>query len=136
MTEHDENRQDPTPADPLDPAPVEPAAAQPVEPAPAAFAAAPPPPPVEPRTRWRDRVFRARSVAAVAVAGVILGAAGGAVTTALVSDHDGDRHERPGFGQMVPPGGTPGMMRDREGFPVPPGSDGDPDSDSDSSTQG
>lgn len=128
MNEHDDN-QDPTPAaDPLDP-PVEPLAPQPVEVPPAAFIAAPPPaPPVEPKTRWRDRVFQMRAVVAVAVAGVILGAAGGAATTALVSDRDGDGHERPAIGQNFGPGGVPAVPPDgRQGFPGMPGQQGDSD---------
>lgn len=137
MSEHDDN---PSPAPAVDPV-------EPVEVAPAAVAAAPPPPPTAPRTAWRDRVFRMRSVAAVAVAGVIVGAAGGAVTTALVSDHDGDHPLRPGIGQqfgpgqmpMVPPGSRqvfPGMPQgdpdgdDDQGFPLPPGSDSGSGSDS------
>jgi hypothetical protein len=161
MSEHDDN-QDPTPAahpagDPLDSAAVQSGGPpQPVDVAPAAAAVPAPPPPAEPTTRWRDRVFRMRSVAAVAVAGVILGAAGGAVTTALVTDDDrGDGPGRPGFGQMLMPGqmpavppdgrqGFPGMPGQQDGdsdddqdFPVPPGSDSDgSDSGSDSSDSG
>jgi hypothetical protein len=86
---------------------------------------APPPPVAVTKPRWRDRVFRMRAVAAVAVAGVIIGAAGGAVTTALVSGDDhGDRNERfrigPAWGPgmpAVPPGG-------RERFPGDEGEDG------------
>jgi hypothetical protein len=79
-----------------------------------------------------------RAVAAVAVAGVILGAAGGAVTTALVSDHDGDRHERPAIGQNFGPGQMPGLPPDgRQGFPGMPGQQGDdPDGDQSSSDSG
>lgn len=96
MSEHD-NTNDPVgPAEP----PAEQAAEQPVPleepPAPAA------------KSRWRERTFRWRSVVAVAVAGVILGATGGAVTTALVADGGhgghgghGDRHR---MGEEGPPG--------------------------------
>ncbi len=93
MSEHDNTN------DPVEPAePAEPPAEQPVPleepPAPAA------------KSRWRERTFRWRSVTAVAVAGVILGATGGAVTTALVADdghpdHDFDRHR---MGQQMGPG--------------------------------
>ena len=92
---------------------------EPVDSAEPTAAASPPAEPDEPaepvgapKPRWRDRVFRMRAVAAVAVAGVILGATAGAVTTALVSD-SGDRgdHHRigqqfgPGMPMMIPPGG-------------------------------
>jgi hypothetical protein len=126
MSEHDDDQQ----STPAEPGPVEPA---PAEPAPAEPVAAP-------KERWRDRTFRMRSIAAVAVAGVILGAAGGAATTALVSgDGHGDRDERFRIGQqmppgmpMIPPGGRqrfPGMPGDgtEDGelpeLPVPPGSE-------------
>ncbi len=91
MSEHDQN-----PNDPVD---------QSAPPAPAA------------KARWRDRVFRMRSVAAVAVAGLIIGAAGGAVTTALVSgDHRGHDHHQPG--RMMQPGMMPGVPPDgRMRFP-------------------
>lgn len=132
MSEHDDN-QDPIPAaDPLDPAAVQPVEPpEPVAVAPAAIGApVPPAPPAEPKTRWRDRVFQMRAVAAVAVAGVILGAAGGAVTTALVSDHKGEGHERPAIGQNFGPGGVPAVPPDgRQGFPGMPGQQGDSDDD-------
>ena len=111
------------------PSPPQPSAA-----APAPFDA-PPPPAAETKPRWRDRVVRMRAVAAVAVAGVILGAAGGAVTTALVTGDDrGDHPERfrigpawqPGM-PAVPPNGRefPGDEPEDGGLPempVPPGS--------------
>lgn len=131
--------------------------AEPVD-AQAAQAASPPSPPPEgpaaaEKTRWRDHAFRLRSVAAVAVAGVIIGAAGGAVTTALVSDDRHGDHERPRFGQVwqpgmpvVPPGGRlgfPGGPGDRSEdgelpeMPVPPGaSDGTEDGTDDSTDNG
>ncbi len=91
-----------------------------------AAAAPPPPTPDAPRTRLRDRAFRLRAVLAVAAAGIIVGAAGGTVTTLLVhGDDDGPRHERfggrieerlegrfgdgPG-GDFEPPGMPPGGM--------------------------
>ncbi|PWN02132.1 hypothetical protein DJ010_13445 [Nocardioides silvaticus] len=91
-----------------------------------------------PQPRWRDRVFRMRAVAAVAVAGVILGAAGGAATTALVSDSHPDRSGEQRFGPMfhpgmpgLPPGGqmrfpgdeSDGQSSDDEPLPADPSSE-------------
>lgn len=97
---------------------------------------APDPSPAAPGPRWRDRAFRLRVVAAVAVAGVILGAAGGAVTTALVSDgrgdhgDHGDRHGPP-FDRVGPPGQQPGMMPPGRVFPGQPPADQDDDTQDD-----
>lgn len=104
---------------------------------PAAVAPEPPAAAPEAKPRWRDRVFRMRAVAAVAVAGVIIGATGGAVTTALVSDR-GDRgdHHRigqqfgPGMPMMIPPGGRqrfPGDESEDGGLPEMPVSPGSED---------
>jgi len=109
------SEQDNNPNDPVEPADV---------PAAAAFDATPPP---APKPRWRDRTFRMRSIAAVAVAGVIIGAAGGAVTTALVSDDDrGDRGEHR-IGQQMQPGMPmmPGGGRQRFGMPGDGSQDGE-----------
>lgn len=66
---------------------------------------------------WRERTLGLRGVAAVALASLILGGAGGAALGALSNGADGDRG-RDGFGpgQFQPPpgGGGPGGM-------VPPG---------------
>jgi hypothetical protein len=102
-----------------------------------------PAPVVPSKPRWRDRAFRFRAVAAVAVAAVIIGAAGGAVTTALVTHGpDHDEHHRIGqFGRpempAVPPGGRQGIPGgvpgggwgdDTDGdLPDPPTSDGTDD---------
>ena len=120
MSEHDNT--DPVEADPVEPVPVEPDPAVAHQPA------------AEAQPRWRDRLFRMRAVAAVAVAGVILGAAGGSITTALVSSDDHghhDEHFRMGqFGPpgvpAVPPGGRSGSRATEGGLPdppVPPGTD-------------
>ncbi|MDZ5621967.1 hypothetical protein SFC88_14060 [Nocardioides sp. HM23] len=108
MSEHDSTNPDPESAAADHPAADAPEAAPPPTTPfddPAAPAAAEKP-------RWRDRTFRMRAVAAVAVAGLILGAAGGAVTTALVSDDHGGRGDHLRIGHqlgpgvpMVPPGG-------------------------------
>ncbi len=132
---------EPEPAAADQPAADVPEATPPAEPAPFD---APPPPAAETKPRWRDRVFRMRAVAAVAVAGVILGATGGAVTTALVSD-SGDRgdHHRigqqfgPGMPMMIPPGGRqrfPGDESEDGGLPempIPPGSEDGTEGDTD-----
>ncbi|TIC84820.1 hypothetical protein E8D34_13975 [Nocardioides sp. GY 10113] len=93
-----------------DAAPVPPVAA-------AAGYAGPPPPPAAPAPpRLRDRVFRLRSLVGVGVAGVILGAGGGAAVTYAVADDDG-RPERgvggPAFGDRGP-GGPGGQRGDRD----------------------
>lgn len=136
MSENEKDSNEPVePVEPVEPhdqaSPPQPSAA-----APAPFDAPPPAAAAETKPRWRDRVFRMRAVAAVAVAGVILGAAGGAVTTALVTgDARGDHPERfrigpawqPGM-PAVPPNGRqefPGDEPEDGGLPempVPPGS--------------
>lgn len=64
---------------------------------------------LEPKPSWRDRVFGVRSMIAVGLAGLILGA-GTATTTALVVDGDRyDHHERtdrPGDRGDFGPGGV------------------------------
>ena len=115
MNEHDssDDKSDSTdPVEPVDPSvPPQPPAA-----APAPFDA--PQPVGETKPRWRDRVFRMRAVAAVAVAGVILGAAGGAATAALVSGDDhGDHPERFRIGPALHPGLPAVPPNGREEFP-------------------
>lgn len=152
MSEHDDNPNGPDdPVETSDMAADQPAAQPAAQPAdqPAARPAADPPaaatfdaPAPVARDRWRDRTFRMRSIAAVAVAGLIIGAAGGAVTTALVSDDDRGRGEHR-IGQQMQPGMpmAPGGGRQRFGMPgeggqdselpelpempVPPGSESD-----------
>jgi len=157
MSEHDNDAKEPVePADSAADQPAadqaatdQPPAAPPTAP-PAAPAFAAPTAPVA-TTRWRDRVFRFRSVAAVAVAGVIIGAAGGAVTTAVVSgDRHGD-HDRERMGQVWQPGMMPAVPPgQRQRFPggdsqdwnlppmpVPPGNgDGTEDGTDDGSDNG
>jgi hypothetical protein len=66
---------------------------------------------------WRDRVYGIRGVAAVAVAGLIIGGGAGAAIHAATVD-DGDRDGRPGFGRDGgrgggfggPGNGMPGQM--------------------------
>ena len=55
---------------------------------------------------WRERAYGLKGVAAVAVAGVIIGGGAGAAIHAATVD-DGGRDGRPGFGR---PGGPPGQM--------------------------
>ena len=88
------------------------------------------------RTSWKDRVYGVRSVAAVAVAGLIIGGGAGAAIHTATAD-DGGRDGRPGRmgnggpgqmpggpggGQM--PGGPGGGQRQQQpppnGLPVPP----------------
>lgn len=96
---------EPTPDPTPDPAPD--LAAQPSTP--------PPPPPASepaaavPKQRWRDRAFTLRSLLAVGVAGVVLGAGAGA-GTALVAGHDDgpDRAGRPEWRQGPADGRFPG----------------------------
>jgi hypothetical protein len=105
------------------------------------FAQQPPPYPPYPqapavaRPRFRDRVLGMRGVAAVAVAGLILGGAGGAVLGAATSG--GEDHNfgpgRGGFGgpgqfqQQLPPQGQGQPPQGFQGFPggqggqLPPG---------------
>ncbi|MFC5730794.1 MULTISPECIES: hypothetical protein [Nocardioides] len=107
MNENDDvnqNQSQPSAGQPADQPAAESAPAQSVEQSPPPPPATPPPGSVEPKQRWGDRVFRLRSMIAVGLAGLVLGA-GAATTTALVVDenHDG-YHQR-----MEPPG-------DRGGF--------------------
>ncbi|QSR27137.1 hypothetical protein CFH99_16070 [Nocardioides aromaticivorans] len=79
--------------------------------------------PVPTKVRWRERAFTLRSLVAVALAGVVIGAGAGVATTLLVDDDHGDgpgRHwmDGPGRGGFPGPGG-PGRG-DRPDF-VPPG---------------
>lgn len=79
------------------------------------------PGPESPRRSWKDRAYGLRSVAAVAVAGLIIGGGAGAAIHAATGD-DG-RDGRPTFG---PGGGMPqppdGMRRDGPaGPPALPG---------------
>ena len=71
---------------------------------------------------WRDRVLGLRGVAAVAVASLILGGAGGAALGALSNGADDDGG-RPGFG----PGGGPGQFQQQQ---LPPQDGVRPDSSS------
>lgn len=87
-----------------------------------AHAAAPPPPSCSAMPvgrRLRDRVFRLRSVLAVAAAGVIVGGAAGAGLTAVTIGNGDDRPHfgRNGFG----PGQAPGMSGGMPGVPGMPG---------------
>jgi len=73
----------------------------------------------EPRPRFRDRVFGLRAVAAVAVASVLIGGAGGAALGARSNGHDDDRNGRFG-GPMTNFRGPSGM----DGNQMPPGMQG------------
>ena len=64
---------------------------------------------------WKDRVYGVRSVAAVAVAGLIIGGGAGAAIHAATAD-DGGRTGRPGFGNGGPGGGFGGPGQ-RQGGP-------------------
>lgn len=148
MSEHDDNPNGPDdPVETSDAAVDQPADQPAADPPPAATFDAPAP---VARDRWRDRTFRMRSIAAVAVAGLIAGAAGGAVTTALVSDDDRGRGEhrlghqmQPGL-PMIPGGGRQrfglpgegGQDRERPELPVPPGSGSDGTDEQSSLSQG
>ncbi|MBV6729549.1 hypothetical protein [Nocardioides daeguensis] len=111
---------DPTPDTPSSADPgAQPAAETPTAPP------APPAPPVPPaaapvlKTRWRDRAFTLRSMVAVGLAGLVLGAGAG-VGTALVASHDDSpdfRHQRMGPGG--PGGGFP-RWEGRDGQDGPP----------------
>jgi hypothetical protein len=57
-----------------------------------------------PRPSWKDRAYGVRSVAAVAVAGLIIGGGAGAAIHAATAD-EGGRGGRPGFGNGGPGGG-------------------------------
>ena len=81
--------------------------------------------PTAPRQGWKDRAYGVRSVAAVAVAGLIIGGGAGAAIHAATDD--GGRDGRPGFGRGGPggPGGFgPGGQMPQGGpggqMPQPP----------------
>ena len=115
------------------PAPEQPAPVPPVEPPPAPEPAAGP---VPTKVRWRERAFTLRSVVAVGLAGVILGAGAG-VGTALVADDDhGDRPDGPGRHWPADGpgrGGVPG--RPGDGFPGRQDAPGQQDQQQDQSEQ-
>ncbi len=70
------------------------------------------------RPAWRDRVYGLRSVAAVALAGLIIGGGAGAAIHAATADDGRDGPGRTGF-QRGPGGGQrPGPPNG--GFPAPP----------------
>jgi hypothetical protein len=76
--------------------------------------------PTKPKTRLRDRVLGIRGIAAVGLAGLVLGSLGGAAIGVAVDD-DGD-HERPArFGSQFP--GEDGRRGPDDGF-MPPGGPG------------
>ena len=62
---------------------------------------------LSPRPGWRERAYGIKSVAAVAVAGLIIGGGAGAAIHAATAD-DGGRDGRPGFGPNGGRGGGPG----------------------------
>jgi hypothetical protein len=91
--------------------------------------AAPPSPPsasaAPARTPLRDRLFRFRSVVAVAAAGVVVGGAAGAGITALTDGHDsrpqvGRNGFGPGFRGGFAPGQGPGTSGGGPGVPGGP----------------
>src|SRR5690349_23952249 len=74
--------------------------------------------PTAPRQSWKDRAYGVRSVAAVAVAGLIIGGGAGAAIHAATAD--GGRDGRPGFGRG-PGGQMPGQGMGPGGqMPQPP----------------
>jgi len=91
------------------------------------------PVPAAARAGWRDRAYGIKGVAAVAVAGLIIGGGAGAAIHAATAD-DGGRDGRPGRmgpggfggpgGQLPPgPGGMPGqgqLPQPPNGLPAPP----------------
>jgi hypothetical protein len=64
--------------------------------------------PAQPKPRFRDRVYGVRAVAAVAVAGLVLGGGAGLGVGALTGDDHGDRERGPFQQQMMQPGMPPG----------------------------
>jgi hypothetical protein len=85
------------------------------------------------RPGWRERAYGIKGVAAVAVAGLVIGGGAGAAIHAATAD-DGGRDGRPGFGrngggfggpggQMPGPGQMPGsgQMPGQGQMPGPPG---------------
>ena len=134
-----------------EPDPVVPDAVDPAwavnEPAPAVPAAAAAAAPAAPQTRFRDRMFGFRAVAAVTLAGVVVGGAGGVGLGFLMDDEKGSRDFMRGpMIQMVPPGtdgsfgygapGTDGNQLPPPGMEgqLPPGLPQDEDDDSGSGT--
>jgi len=119
MSEHEPSPQDPTPGPPegtSEPAAAaeEQTAAQPVVPPTVPAEAGAPAAPA--RRRWRDRVFGIRGVAAVALAGLVLGGSAGVGIGFLLDDEGHGRDGRfrgPGLYspdrdfQMLPPGVPP-----------------------------
>ena len=77
--------------------------------------------PAQPKPRFRDRVYGVRAVAAVAVAGLVIGGGAGLGVGALTGDDHGDRDRGP-FQQQMMPGMPPGVQGQ-----LPPGSSSDSD---------
>ena len=84
----------------------------------------------ETRRGWRERVYGIRSVAAVAVAGLIMGGGAGVVIHAAVGDDEGGRDGRGRMGQGPGGVGGPGGQMPGQGqgqgqapgrLPPPPG---------------
>ncbi len=130
---HDPEKREPhqhTDEHTADPAPDTTEVREPTGPPTVAHAVAPDPaapPSPSARQRLRDRMFRFRSVLAVATAALVLGAAGGVGVAALV-DHDGPR---PGSSWVEGPGrGDAERRPGGSGFvpPLPPGTTSDPES--------
>ncbi len=80
----------------------------------------PPEPAAKPKTRLRDRVLGIRGIAAVGLAGLVLGGLGGAAIGAAVDD-DGGHHGPGRFGSQFP--GEDGRHGPDGGF-RPPGEPG------------
>jgi hypothetical protein len=68
--------------------------------------------PAQPKQRFRDRVYGVRSIAAVGIAGLVLGGAGGLGVGALAGDDHGDRDRdgRMQFSPQMMPGLPPGAQ--------------------------
>ena len=85
---------------------------------------------LSPRPGWRERAYGIKSVAAVAIAGLIIGGGAGAAIHAATAD-DGGRDGRPGFGPNGGRGGGPGFggpggqMPGQGQPPQPPSGDDD-----------
>jgi hypothetical protein len=98
---------------PEDAAPDQKAPEETVAPAEAANLADPVPmatTPAQPKPRFRDRVYGVRAVAAVAVAGLVIGGGAGLGVGALTGDDHGDRDRGPFRQQMTQPGMPPGVQ--------------------------
>jgi hypothetical protein len=80
--------------------------------------------PAQPKPRFRDRVYGVRAIAAVAMAGLVIGGGAGLGVGALTGDDHGDRDRMRGpfQQQMMQPGMPPGMQGQ-----LPPGSSSDSD---------